>query len=410
VPLFHAIAIILTLIALLGYLNSRLLKLPEPIGITAMGLAATIAVAVAGVSLPGVENWAKATVENFNFPALVFQGMLGLLLFAGSLHVNWSDLGSERWPIVLLATAGVALSTLVIAVAFFYAGRALGFALPFAHCLLFGALISPTDPIAVLGTIRELGLPKSLQTMIAGESLFNDGTGVVLFITLTSLATGGGDVTPGGVTALLAIEVIGGLLVGLGVGTVGLLLLKGVDSYAVEILITLAMATGGYALAESLHTSAPIAVVMMGLLIGNQGRRFAMSERTRENLFSFWQLIDELLNLVLFGLIGLEFIALEPGAAALVPALAAIPIVLLGRWMSVGLPIVVIGRFRAFMPNTVAIMTWGGLRGGISVALALSLSADAGRATILPATYAVVIFSLLVQALTLPRVVRRLGA
>jgi CPA1 family monovalent cation:H+ antiporter len=212
------------------------------------------------------------------------------------------------------------------------------------------------------------------------------------------------------VTALLAIEVIGGLLVGLGVGTVGLLLLKGVDSYAVEILITLAMATGGYALAESLHTSAPIAVVMMGLLIGNQGRRFAMSERTRENLFSFWQLIDELLNLVLFGLIGLEFIALEPGAAALVPALAAIPIVLLGRWMSVGLPIVVIGRFRAFMPNTVAIMTWGGLRGGISVALALSLSADAGRATILPATYAVVIFSLLVQALTLPRVVRRLGA
>jgi CPA1 family monovalent cation:H+ antiporter len=408
VSLFHVIAVILTVVALFGYLNSRLLKLPEPIGITAVGLAGTIAIAVAGLLFPSIAEWAKTAIQNVDFPAVVFQGMLGLLLFAGSLHVDWSDIGSEKWPIVLLATVGVVLSTATVAVAMFYGGRAFGFPLPFVHCLLFGALISPTDPIAVLGLLRNLKVSKILETKIAGESLFNDGTGVVLFIAILGLATGGEEVSPSEVASLLAIEVGGGILIGLAIGGVGLFLLKGVDSYAVEILITLSMATGGYAVAQALHTSGPIAVVMMGLLIGNQGRRYAMSDRTREHLFSFWGLIDELLNLVLFGLIGLEFIALQPEWQSIVPALVAIPVVLLARWVAVGVPVYILGRFRTFAPHTVAIMTWGGLRGGISVALALSLPASAGRETILAATYGVVIFSLLVQALTLPRLVRHL--
>ena len=322
---FHVVALIVTLVAVFGYLNCRLVKLPEPIGITAVGLVGSICFAVAAALNPNLTEWAKAAIQDIDFSTIVFQGMLGLLLFAGSLHVNWSDIGSEKWTIVLLATIGVLLSAAIVGVAFFYASRVFGFALPLVHCLLFGALISPTDPIAVLGLLRNLGVAKSLETKIAGESLFNDGTGVVLFITILMLATGGEAVSVPGVAELLAIQILGGVVAGFAIGGVGLFLLKGIDSYAVEILITLSMATAGYALADALHTSAPLAVVIMGLLVGNQGKRFAMSERTRQHLFAFWELIDELLNLILFGWIGLEFIALEPSLQPIVPPLVALP-------------------------------------------------------------------------------------
>ena len=281
--------------------------------------------------------------------------------------------------------------------------------MPLINGLLFGALISPTDPIAVLGILRKVGVPKTLETKIAGESLFNDGTGVVVFLTLLSVATSGHDVSTSEVLTLLAEEVVGGVVVGLALGSLGVYLLKGIDSYAVEILITLSLATAGYAFAESLHTSAPIAVVLMGLLVGNQGKEYAMSELTRQHLFSFWELIDELLNLLLFGLIGLEVIALSLSVNQMLPGLIAIPIVLLARWVSVGLPVIAMRRFSVFTPNTIKIMTWGGLRGGISVALALSLPQMPGRETIVAATYVVVIFSILVQALTMGRLVRRLN-
>lgn len=406
--LFHAFGLIVTLVAIFGYLNYRLTRLPDIVGITAIGLIVSIVVAVVGTFNPDVARWAQRAVAGVDFPEVVFHGMLGMLLFAGSLHVNLGDVKREKWLILILATVGVSLSTAIVGAGFYFAAALLDLHLPFIYCLLFGALISPTDPIAVLGILRRVGVPKSLETRIAGESLFNDGTGVVIFLTLLGIATGGHDASVPEVLRLLAEEVLGGIAIGLALGFLGYYLLKGIDSYAVEILITLSLATAGYAVAEFLHASAPIAVVLMGLLVGNQGKEFAMSERTRQHLFSFWELIDELLNLLLFGLIGLEVIALSLSVNQLLPGLVAIPIVLLARWTSVGLPILAMRRIHAFSPNTIKIMTWGGLRGGISVALALSMPPFAGRETIVGATYIVVIFSILVQALTMGRLVQGL--
>ncbi len=404
---FHAMSLIVALVALFGYLNHRFIRLPETIGITAIGLVAALGVTAYGAFDPAVVQWAARTVENIDFSEVVFHGMLGMLLFAGSLHINLNDIDREKWVILLLATIGVVLSTVIVGSAFWGAAHLIGFELSFIYALLFGALISPTDPIAVLGILRKVGVPKELETKIAGESLFNDGTGVVLFITLSGIAFGGHDASVPQVLVLLATEIVGGFLVGLALGLVGFFLLRGIDSYAVEIMITLAMATAGYSLAELLHTSAPIAVVIMGLIVGNQGKKFAMSERTLEHLSSFWNLTDELLNLLLFGLIGIEIIALVSPAVHVVPALIAIPIVLAARLTSVGLPVLALRLFREFSPNTVKIMTWGGLRGGISLALALSLPQFPGREPIVAATYAVVIFSILVQALSIEPLARR---
>jgi Na+:H+ antiporter len=405
--IFHAISLIVTMVALFGYLNQRFTHLPDTVGTTAIGLLAAIGVTAYGAYDPAVVQWAQRTVANIDFSEVVFHGMLGMLLFAGSLHINLGDLGRERLTILLLATIGVVLSTCIVGAAFYGASRLIGFELSFVHALLFGALISPTDPIAVLGILRKVGVQKSLETKIAGESLFNDGTGVVLFLTISGIAFGGHEASVPQALLLLGTEILGGLLVGLALGYAGFLMLRGIDSYAVEIMITLAMATAGYSVAEALHTSAPIAVVVMGLIVGNQGKQFAMSDRTREHLSSFWNLADELLNLLLFGLIGIEIIALMSPAAHLVPALIAVPIVLAARFVSVGLPVLGLRRFSAFLPNTVKIMTWGGLRGGISLALALSLPQFPGRAPIVAATYAVVIFSILVQGLTLEPLTRR---
>lgn len=405
--IFHALSLVVALVALFGYINSKFIGLPDTVGITALGLLAALGITAYGTYDPAIVEWAARTVEGIDFSDVVFHGMLGMLLFAGSLHVNLSDINREKWTILLLATIGVTLSTCIVGGAFFGAAHLLGFDLPLIHALLFGALISPTDPIAVLGILRKVGVPKSLETKIAGESLFNDGTGVVLFLTISGIAFGGHDASAPQVLLLLGTEIVGGLLVGLGLGLLGFFLLRGIDSYAVEIMITLAMATAGYSLAELLHTSAPIAVVVMGLLVGNHGKKSAMSERTREHLSSFWDLADELLNLLLFGLIGIEIIALESPSQHLAPALLAIPIVLAARLASVGLPVLALRSFRKFSPNTVKIMTWGGLRGGISLALALSLPQFPGREPIVAATYAVVIFSILVQAISIGPLARR---
>ncbi len=384
-------------------------RLPDIIGITAIGLVVSIIVAIIGTYNPAVASWAQQAVAGIDFSKVVFQGMLGMLLSAGSLHVNLGDITRGKWVILVLATVGVVLSTAIVGIGFYLGAKLLGFEVPLINSLLFGALISPTDPIAVLSILRKVGVPETLETKIAGESLFNDGTGVVVFLTLLSVVTSGHDVSTSEVLTLLAEEVVGGVVVGLVLGYLGYYLLKGIDSYAVEILITLSLATAGYALAESLHTSAPIAVVIMGLMVGNQGKEYAMSELTRQHLFSFWELIDELLNLLLFGLIGLEVIALSLSVNQMLPGLIAIPIVLLARWVSVGVPVMAMSRFRVFTPNTIKIMTWGGLRGGISVALALSLPQMPGRETIVAATYVMVISSILVQALTMGRLVRRLN-
>ncbi|GAB3538055.1 sodium:proton antiporter [Noviherbaspirillum agri] len=398
---------IVFLIALFGYLNHRFIRLPDAIGITAFGMAASVAAVIASAYFPAFADSVRQIVSRIDFANTLLHGILGMLLFAGSMHIRFDQIRQEKWSILLLATVGVALSTAIVGAMFFLAAKLLGHPVPLLQCLLFGALISPTDPVAVLAILKRTGVPKSLEIRIAGESLFNDGTGVVVFLTLLGLATGTGHSASFGGTALLfATEVLGGVVFGVVAGYAGFLMLRDVDSYAVEILITVAMATAGYAAAEALHVSAPIAVVVMGLITGNHGKQRAMSEVTQMRLFEFWEVLDELLNLVLFGLIGLEMVVLTYSVDHAVIGIAAIAIVLAARLLSIAGPILATPRLRAVADVTLPVMAWGGLRGGISIALALSLPDMAGKELILSSTYAVVIFSLLVQALTLGKLAR----
>lgn len=408
--LFELIGALATIVAVFGYINHRFIGLPDTIGITAMGLVASLMLALAGRHFPAVVAWASSFAGRLDLPEAVFHGLLSVLLFAGSLHMNISDLARQRIPVLVMATVGVLLSTVIVGWGTHWALAAAGTPVELRYCLLFGALISPTDPIAVLGVLKTAGAPKALETEIAGESLFNDGTSVVAFLVLVGIATGAAEPTPAAVGVLLAQEVVGALVVGLAIGYLAFFMLRGVDSYPVEIIVTLALATGGYSFAERLHVSAPLAVVVMGLVIGNHGARSAMSAKTREHLFSFWELIDEVLNLVLFGLIGLELIMLADTAGSWALAALLVPVVLFARFASVGLPALAIRPWLKHRnPHAVKVLTWGGLRGGISVALALSLPPFHGRDTFVIATYAVVLFSLLVQAPTLAPLLRRLG-
>ena len=404
---FQVLAIVVALVAAFGYLNHRFVHLPDAIGITAIGIVVSLVAVVAASFNPKLAA-AVETAANFDFAGMLLHGVLGLLLFAGSLHIQVADLAREKWLIATLATLGVVASTAIVGVAFWAATQLLGLGIPLLACVLFGALISPTDPVAVLSVLKRVGVPKTLESRIAGESLFNDGTGVVVFLSLLQIATTRGSADPTTTALLFVTEVVGGIAFGFAGGMLGVRMLRRVDSHPVEILITLALATGGYALAEALHVSAPIAVVLMGLIVGNRGRRVAMSAVTQKRLFDFWDVLDDLLNLLLFGLIGLVMMSLTISALQAAAAVSAVVIVLGARLVSVGVPIALVPRLKPRRKATITIMTWGGLRGGISIALALSLPTQvAGRATIVTTTYAVVIFSILVQALTLERVAGR---
>jgi CPA1 family monovalent cation:H+ antiporter len=403
------LATLLTAVGVLGYFNHRVLRLPDTIGITAMGVLVSLALAAVGSAVPGAGGWARGIAGRFDFPDLVLHGLLSVLLFAGSLHVSFGELARQKLPVLVLSTVGVVLSTAIVGAGTWLLLQALGAPVQMKHCLLFGALISPTDPIAVLGVLKTAGVPKALETDIAGESLFNDGTGVVAFLVLLGLATGTSEPTVSGVSLLLAREVVGALLLGVAAGYLAFLLLRGVDSYPVEIIITLALATAGYSVAERLHVSAPLTVVVAGLVIGNHGVQHAMSERTREHLLSFWELVDEVLNLVLFGLVGLQLLGWTGDQVSWIAAGLLVPVVLAARFLSVGAPAVLLRPWlKRRTPHAVKVLTWGGLRGGISVALALTLPEFAGRDTLVMGTYAVVFFSLLVQAPTLARYLRHL--
>ena len=334
-------------------------------------------------------------------------GMLSFLLFAGALHVNINDLAQQKWIISLLATMGLLLSTTIIALLCWYGFDLIGIDLPFMYCLIFGALISPTDPIAVLGILKTADAPKSLETKIAGESLFNDGVAVVVFIVILELIVEPQAVSASHIALLFVEEAVGGALFGLLAGWVTYKMISQVDNYQVEVLLTLALVMGGYALATAIHVSGPIAVVVAGLLIGNKGRRLAMSDKTRERLDNFWELIDEILNAVLFVLIGLELLILNWTAGIFYAGLLAIPVVLLARFISVGLPVTLLRSKRVFSSHVIKILTWGGLRGGISVALALSLPAGPERDMVLSVTYIVVVFSIAVQGLTIGKLVKK---
>lgn len=405
---FEIIALLLTVSAFFSFLNYRFVKLPTTIGLMVIGLLFSLLLVMVGLFIPRVANWAVSFLNAISFDRTLLHGMLSVLLFAGALHVNVNDLRSQYLIISLLATVGVIMSTFLVGTISWLLFTHLGFDISYLYCLLFGALISPTDPIAVLGILKSAGVPKSLETKIVGESLFNDGVGVAVFLVLLTMAVGGEGLGFSDVLILLIEETGGGAVLGLAAGVVAYWLLRQVDNYQVEVLITLALATGGYALAESLHLSAPIAVVVAGLLIGNRGRRLAMSARTAERLDAFWELLDEIMNAVLFMLIGLEVLVLDFGPLKLAAAALAIPTVLLSRLISVSLPVASLKRFRNFSPHVVKILTWGGLRGGISVALALSLPAGESREILLPVTYGVVIFSIMVQGLSIAPLLKKL--
>lgn len=404
--ILNTAALLITLAALFSYLNYRFVRLPNTIGIMIISLLMSLV-----MLLVGKLGWneliflTNKVLRSIDFHETLMQGMLSFLLFAGALHVNLNDLRQQKGIIAILATVGVLLSTLIIGGLSWLVLHALNINLSLLYCLLFGALISPTDPIAVLGILKRARVPKSLETKISGESLFNDGMGVVVFLVLLGLVSGGDNVTSADIGVLLVLEIVGGIVFGLVLGAGVYYLLKDIDNYQLEVMLTLALVMGGYALAHALHLSGPLAIVAAGLFIGNHGRMFAMTEKTRAHLDTFWELIDEVLNAVLFVLIGLEVLLVAIQTEYLLAALAIIPLVLLARYLSVGLPIAILGRFRRFTPGVVQVMTWGGLRGGISVALALSLPFSTERDVILAITYAVVIFSIIIQGLTISRMV-----
>lgn len=406
---FEISAILLTLTALFGYINERFIKLPTTIGVTIAALILSLGLLL--FSNPALSAWADSFLQSLDFDSLVLEGMLSFLLFAGSLTVNLEDLNKQKYPVLILATVGVVTSTFVVGGFAFLLTSVLGLELPFLYCLLFGALISPTDPIAVLSILKKVGVPKDIETLITGESLFNDGVGVVVFSVILGLIGAGhggheGDVN---IALLFTQEAIGGIIFGMVIGLIAYYLLKSIDNYTVEILITLALVMGGYALALAMHTSGPLAMVIAGLFIGNRGRLFAMSDKTREHLDTFWELIDEILNAVLFVLIGLEMLVVAFSVVNVSAAFLVIPLVLLGRFISVGSPISLMRlRKQYFLPYTVRMMVWGGLRGGISIALALSLEPGSERDIILSMTYGVVVFSLLVQGLSIGQIAKRI--
>lgn len=399
-------ALLITLAALFSYLNYRFIRLPNTIGIMMIALVMSLVLLVIGkLGFADLIFYTNKLLRSIDFHETLMQGMLSFLLFAGALHVNLNDLKQQKGVIAVLATLGVLLSTFIIGGLTWVVLKALNIPLPFVYCLLFGALISPTDPIAVLGILKNARVPKSMEIKISGESLFNDGMGVVVFLVLLGVATGTHEANVASVGMLIVQEVLGGIVFGLLLGAGVYYLLKDVDNYQLEVLLTLALVMGGYAVANALHLSGPLAIVTAGLFIGNQGRHFAMSEKSRAHLDSFWELLDEILNAVLFVLIGLEVLLVAMRSEYLLAALAIIPLVLFARYVSVGSPLAVMSRFRRFTPGVVQIMTWGGLRGGISVALALSLPLGSERDAILAITYAVVIFSILIQGLTISRMV-----
>ena len=399
-------ALLLTLAAIFSYINFRFLKLPTTIGIMLIAMLISISLVVLGhCGFEGIQNKATVVLEGIDFNKALMHGMLSFLLFSGALHVNLEDLDQHKWIISILATFGVVMSTFIVGSIAWIVFLLIGLKLPFIYCLLFGSLIAPTDPIAVIGILKKAGVPKSLETKITGESLFNDGVAVVVFLVIMGIVTGGHDVTAGHIMLLFVEEAIGGVLFGLAIGWLAYRMLKSVDNYQVEVLLTLALVMGGYAFARVIHVSGPIAMVVAGIFIGNRGRLFAMSENTREHLDSFWELMDEILNAVLFLLIGLEILVLTIKGNYLIAGLIMIPVVLLARFISVGIPVTFMRRIRDFSPHAVKIMTWGGLRGGISVALALSLPNGPEREALLTVTYIIVIFSILVQGLTIERFV-----
>jgi monovalent cation:H+ antiporter, CPA1 family len=407
---FDLMAVLLVLTAVFGWLNHVVICLPHTIGLLVMALGASLVLIGIEVALPDVALYESLTamLRRIDFRETFLNGMLAFLLFAGALHVDLAILRERAWTVGLIATLGVVISTAVVGIGLWWLSGILGVTIPLPWALVFGALISPTDPVAVLSTLKTIEVPKALEVDMAGESLFNDGVGVVVFTVLLALASGSGG--EGGVlhvAELFFVEALGGAVLGWGTGYLAYRAMRRIDDYPMETLISLALVTGTYALAAKLHMSGPIAVVVAGILVGNRGPVDAMSDLTQRYVFGFWTLVDEILNSVLFLLIGLEVLVLrfDPSFARL--AAVSIPLVLLGRFLAVTGPVLLLQGRQEFVRGTIPVLTWGGLRGGISIALALSLPEVAEKPPLLAATYAAVVFTIVVQGLSLRAVVGR---
>jgi CPA1 family monovalent cation:H+ antiporter len=405
---FELVAILLVLTATFSWVNFRLAFLPHTIGLLVMGLGASLVVIGAEAAMPGLFDYdgLTALLRQVHFQQTVLEGMLAFLLFAGALHVDVVSLRSRAVTIATMATLGVAASTAIIGCLIWVAADLVGVAISLPWAFVFGALISPTDPVAVLATLKEVKVPEDLKIVMTGETLFNDGVGVVLFAVLVHAAAGDGfDAFQVG--EMFVVEAVGGAALGAATGYVAYRAMRAIDDYSIEVLISLALVVGTYAIASRLVVSGPLAVVVAGLLVGSRGPRDALSEQTQRYLFGFWTLIDEMLNSVLFLLIGLEVLVLrfEPAFGWLVAL--AVPAVLAARLVAVSGPVLLLGLFRKFERGTIPVLTWGGLRGGISVALALSLPEVPEKSALLAATYAVVLFTLIVQGLSLRAVIKR---
>jgi CPA1 family monovalent cation:H+ antiporter len=408
---FEIGAFLIGLSAAFGYLNHRFLHLPHTIGLVMIALAASLAIILIELLTPAspLLEIITGVLTQIDFYETVMHGMLSFLLFAGALHVDFTVFKSRALAIAVMATLGIMLSTFLIGWITWLLLNAFGIAIPFIWALVFGALISPTDPVAVLGLFKTVHVPETLEAKMAGESLFNDGVGVVVFTVVVAIAVGGngGSVDALSVTGLFFTEAVGGAVLGLIAGYAGYRAMHHIDEHNLEVLITLALVMVTYATAIRLHMSGPIAMVVAGLLIGNKGMKYAVSDTTRDYIRKFWSLIDEILNSVLFLLIGLEVVLIAKLVDHIGVALLVIPVTLLARWISVVVPISILSRWRSFTKGAIPILTWGGLRGGIAVALALSLPVNEYKPTILTITYAVVLFSIIVQGLTIKPLVER---
>lgn len=406
---YYSVAtILIVLSAVFGFINTRFLKLPNTIGLMLVTILFTLCV----LGLSYFDNTLllkeKELITSIDFKTVLLDIMLSFLLFAGALHTNFKELTIHRKPIIAFATLGTLLSTFLSGIVVYYLLQLVGFQVSFIYCLLFGALISPTDPIAVLGIMKKVGAPKKLEIKIVGESLFNDGVGVVIFLTIYQIAKGGADISALDISKLFLIEVAGGLGLGLLLGWITFKLLKSIDDYPTEVILTLAAVMGGTLLAQKLHVSAPLAMVAAGLLIGTDAiRAKSMSEMTELYLDKFWELIDVLLNAVLFVMIGMELLVLTFNQSYIIAGIIAIPLLLLARYLSLLPPTQLYAKKLDFVPRTNLIMTWGGLRGGISIALALTLTQDMERELFLVMTYIIVVFSILVQGLTVGNLIKK---
>jgi CPA1 family monovalent cation:H+ antiporter len=407
---FTIASVLIVLSALFSYINVKFLKLPTTIGLMLITIVFTIVVVVIGQFDDTLLMREKELISQIDFETVLLDIMLSFLLFAGALHTNFNQLKIQRGPVLAFATLGVLVSTFLVGIFMYYMFMAFGYHIDFIYCLLFGALISPTDPIAVLGILKKVGAPKNLESKIVGESLFNDGVGVVIFLTIFSIASSPNSaIETAEILELFGIEVLGGIGLGLLLGYVTYKLMRSIDNYEVEVIITLAAVMGGSLLAHQLHMSAPLAMVTAGLIVGHDTvRSSAMSEVTEAYVDKFWELIDVLLNAVLFIMIGMEMLVLNFELNYVVAGLIAVPLVLLCRYMSLWLPIKFYAKKLQFIPKTNLIMTWGGLRGGISIALALSLTQDMHRELFLVITYIIVVVSIIGQGLTVEPIIKRL--